>query len=303
MRDSIKPNLLIIGAMKASTTLLYDMLGRHPKIWFPAEKEPHYFTSPDYGTPGACEAYLQMFMACPPGKKFIGEASTGYSKSPHLGSTPKRIRETLGQPKLIYILRDPVARTISNFQHAFTRGYYHAGYPISRAVIEDSIIIGASLYEHQLSEYEAEFGVGCVLVLIADELHQNPARVMGEVERFLGVDSCDGWDRPVEKINSASAVRQATALHGIMGKSALIRRVGRHVPRWMKAAVLNIAPKPPQASPVTRVDEDVILALVADDLKKLHDRLGNRIDCWPSVRKLSSAAGSHGMRVALQGSL
>jgi hypothetical protein len=293
MNDSVKPNLLIIGAMKASTTLLYNMLGQHPQIWFPAEKEPHYFTSPDYGRPGAYQAYLKLFAQRPAGKAFVGEASTGYSKIPYDGPTPKRIHETLGRPKMIYILRDPVQRTISNFQHSFAHGYYGAGYRISQAVVEDPIIIGASLYARQLSEYETEFGACSVLVLIADELHRQPARVLGEVERFLGANSFDGWNRPVKEVNSASAVKQAVILNRILGESTFLRQVGRYVPSLIKSAIVGIAPKPPQATPITPIDEDSIFNLVADDLKKLHERLGDRIECWPSVRKLRAAAGQH----------
>ena len=290
MSDSIKPNFLIIGAMKASTTLLYNMLGRHPQIWFPAEKEPHYFTSPDYGKPNAYQAYLDLFAQCPPGKKFIGEASTGYSKAPYMGFTPQRIRATLGHPKMIYILRDPVQRTVSNYQHAFARGWYRAGYPLCQAAIDDPIIIGASLYARQLSEYEAEFGIGSLHVVIADELHREPARVLGEVERYLGADPFDGWNRPVERVNSISAVREAVVLKRLLGKSALVRNVGRHVPTWIKSAVLNMAPKPPQALAITQQDEDKVFSLVVDDLKNLHLRFGDRIDCWPSVRRLCGEA-------------
>ncbi len=286
MRDSVKPNLLIIGAMKASTTLLYNMLGRHPEIWFAAEKEPHYFTSPDYGKPEAYRSYLRLFESCPAGKKFVGEASTGYSKAPFLGATPQRIRETLGQPKLIYILRDPVQRTISNFRHAFARGYYRDGYPVSRAALEDPIIIGASLYARQLAEYESAFGAGSVHVLIADELHREPARVLGELERFLGVEPFPGWDVPVAKLNSETAVKQAVIAGRLGARTAFARRIKPLVPGWMKSALFAIAPQPPKATPVMPAEEDMLLDLVADDLLVLHGRLGDRINCWPSVRKL-----------------
>ena len=106
MPDTL-PNTLIIGAMKASTTLLYTMLGRHPRVWFPAEKEPHYFTAPDYDDPAAWERYRALFKPCPADARVIAEASTNYSKQPHFGDTPGRLRAKLGEPKLVYILRDP----------------------------------------------------------------------------------------------------------------------------------------------------------------------------------------------------
>lgn len=295
MDNSIKPNLLIIGAMKASTTLLYEMLPRHPAVWFPSEKEPHYFTRPDYGTPSAYEEYLSLFTRHPSGKSLIGEASTGYTKVPYLGPTPQRIRATLGTPKLIYIIRDPVQRTISNFKHSFARGWYPRDYPISRALIEDPIIVGASLYEHQIHEYEAEFGNGSVHVVIAEELHQRPLRVIREIESFLGIAPFDGWEKPVNTVNSAQHVQDAATLDRLVGQHANLRKLSRHAPNWLKSAarrVARIAIKVPQATPVTPNDERLIFNLVADDLIRLRARLGNKLDCWPSARMLSPAARS-----------
>lgn len=289
MERDIVPNFLVVGAMKASTTLLYNMLRRHPQIWLPDEKEPHYFTSPEYGDAKAYKAYLRLFAPCPAGRVFIGEASTGYSKIPFLGPTPARIRETLGEPKIIYILRDPVKRTISNFQHSYLRGYYRPGYRISQAIVEDPIIVGASHYMRQITEYESEFGPSNVLVLIAEELHQNPARSLGEVERLLGASPFDGWDHPIETENSTSSVTQAVVLDRLLSNSptrALARKIGRHLPRSLKSAILNMAPKPAQAPATTPEDEDAILDLVAGDLSSLRERFGNRLNCWSSSRKL-----------------
>lgn len=290
MHQPVKPNLVVIGAMKASTTLLYEMLGRHPKVWFPSEKEPHYFTHPDYGTTTAYRQYLDLFALCPEGMAVVGDASTGYSKLPHLGSTPARIRETLGQPRMIYILRDPVQRTVSNFRHAFARGAYRPGYRICDAVVEDPIIVDASLYERQLSAYEAEFGPGSVLVLIADELHRHPVRTMREVERFLDIEAFAGWNEPTGMANSEAAFRKTLGLETLVGTSALARRAGRMAPRWMKSALQRLAPPPPVPPPVTPADENLIFELVAHDLRKLQGRLGDRIGGWPSVRRLGAGA-------------
>lgn len=290
MSRAIKPNLLVIGAMKASTTLLYEMLGRHPQVWFPSEKEPHYFTSRDYGTAKAYEDYLALFAPCPPMKQFVGEASTGYTKTPYLGPTPKRIGATLGVPKLIYILRDPVQRTISNFKHAFARGYYPRDYCISRAVVEDPIIVGASLYSRQLAAYEEEFGGGSVLVVIAEDLHRRPLAVMREIEAFLGAESFDGWSAPVRTVNSSVDVRRAAVLERYVGRHAALRRLSRHTPSWLKSALRCAPLRSPSPPPVTAEDERCIFNLLAEDLVALRERLGGSIDCWPSVRMLRSAS-------------
>ena len=40
-----KPNLFVVGAPKCGTTFLYQYLKKHPDIYFPNFKEPHYFGS------------------------------------------------------------------------------------------------------------------------------------------------------------------------------------------------------------------------------------------------------------------
>jgi hypothetical protein len=37
------PNFFIVGAMKAATTTVYDLLRQHPDIFLPSLKEPHFF--------------------------------------------------------------------------------------------------------------------------------------------------------------------------------------------------------------------------------------------------------------------
>ncbi len=43
----IKNLFLGVGAMKSGTTWLYDVMSRHPEIYFSYEKEIHYFAHTD----------------------------------------------------------------------------------------------------------------------------------------------------------------------------------------------------------------------------------------------------------------
>ncbi len=40
----VKPNFFIIGAPKAGTTSMWDLLRRHPDIFMPRLKEPAFFS-------------------------------------------------------------------------------------------------------------------------------------------------------------------------------------------------------------------------------------------------------------------
>lgn len=43
-RHAIKPTFFVIGAAKAGTTSLCELLGAHPEVFFSDPKEPQFFT-------------------------------------------------------------------------------------------------------------------------------------------------------------------------------------------------------------------------------------------------------------------
>jgi len=77
----IKPNLFILGAPKSGTTSLYAYLQKHPDIYFPHVKEPHYFAKdlPSRISNNIVTEsdYLSLFKSAY-NYKYIGEASVWY---------------------------------------------------------------------------------------------------------------------------------------------------------------------------------------------------------------------------------
>ena len=74
------PNLFIVGApRKCGTTFLYHYLKKHPDIYFPDFKEPHFFGSDLNRRNGAYNLSLSEYKSLfKTDKKVIGEASTFY---------------------------------------------------------------------------------------------------------------------------------------------------------------------------------------------------------------------------------
>jgi Sulfotransferase family len=297
---AVKPNLLVIGAMKASTTLFCQALGRHPKVWFPREKEPRYFSSDSYGTPGAWESYLELFRDCPPDRLVIGEGSTDYTKIPRCGPTPRRIREALGRPKLIYILRDPVDRTVSNYKHAYLMGAWWRGITLDEAIDVDPILITPSCYMQQIRAFHEEFGEDSIHIILAEELHADPCGVLEEASRYLGIDFHEGWRTPLPVVNSEADLRALGAVTRLLG----VKWAGR-LSELLPAAVKRMAKRLIGAAvPNTRVPPKVtaearrrVLELVAADLQELRGLLGDRLDRWPSVQALERGSPSPAERV------
>ena len=85
---TIKPNFIIIGAMKAATTSLYTYLKQHPDIFMSSVKEPMFFNNytkeNNYIVKGrktkkitTLKQYYDLFNAVK-NETAIGEASPSY---------------------------------------------------------------------------------------------------------------------------------------------------------------------------------------------------------------------------------
>jgi len=104
------PNFIIIGCQRCGTTSLYTYLAQHPQILTPIKKEMDFFS---WHFDRGIDWYLAHFPPMPPGEQFLtGEASPSYFDS---REAPERLYSLFPEAKLIVLLRNPVARAISQF--------------------------------------------------------------------------------------------------------------------------------------------------------------------------------------------
>ena len=158
------PNLFIVGAPKCGTTFLYHYLKKHPDIYFPEFKEPHYFGSDLIRRNGAynlsLREYKNLFST---EKKVIGEASTFYLFSK---KAAQEIYNFNPHSKIIIMLRDLV-----DLVHSLHSQFVFSGdevIEISESVIdpmaeEEGYVIHEE-YDPEDEDYEDE--------LLDDELQQ-----------------------------------------------------------------------------------------------------------------------------------
>ncbi len=106
------PNFLCVGAQKAGTTTLHQILIQHPEIYLPEIKETHFFWQEKQFKKGI-EFYKKIYFSNWRGEKAVGEIDPDYM---FLEFIPKRILDILGKEvKIIFILRDPVDRAYSQY--------------------------------------------------------------------------------------------------------------------------------------------------------------------------------------------
>lgn len=120
----VLPDFLIIGVQKGGTTSLYHYLIQHPDVFSATTKEIEYFSKYSYR---GLWWYRSFFPSCLAkwfrkmrGRKFItGEASTSYSFFPGVA---ERVKKALPNVKVIVLLRDPVDRAYSQYNHQKRKG-------------------------------------------------------------------------------------------------------------------------------------------------------------------------------------
>ena len=250
--NSPRPNLFLIGAMKSGTSYLSELLGAHPAIFMSSEKEPTYFVDPNALRQGwprmwaqgywkSEDRYLSLFAAAGHAA-VIGEGSTCYSKLPIYTHVPERILEFNPQARFVYIMRDPVERTISHYWHTVESAKERR--PMLSAIQSNPEYTDVSYYARQLSEYLQHVGRERIFVLTFEELIANAAEQMRRMYAWLGVDSSyRPPDIPARHVTPA-VVEQGRGGLGFLNRlrrSPSYAKIGRHIPRAARKLASRLA--------------------------------------------------------------
>ncbi len=245
MDERRKPNLFVIGAMKSGTTYLNKLLNKHHAIFMCSPEEPSYFVDPsalrriwpdawDLGLWRDEEHYLRLFQSTGDAV-ILGEASTNYTKLPLVPGVAKKIHLFNPEARFIYIMRDPVERTISHYWHMVR---YHAERrPMLDAIRAEAQYLDVSHYAMQLLAYYDLFNSDCIAVLTFEQLVGAPKATMRNLYRWLGLSDADvdvsGFDQP-ENV-TPPVLRAATR------SAALVRlrqsRAGRLLTPYLPPAI------------------------------------------------------------------
>jgi hypothetical protein len=109
----------IIGAQRSGTTYLYELMEDHPQVRMavPKRPEPKWFLDPAKAVRGA-EAWVRELFPQGPGL-WSGEKGTSYIEHPQAADT---ILSVFPEARFLVILREPVARAVSNYRFSKDNG-------------------------------------------------------------------------------------------------------------------------------------------------------------------------------------
>ena len=187
------PTFFIIGAAKAGTTSLHYYLEQHPQIQMSANKEPNFFSGPENGVPypmgrvDTLDTYESLF---DPAFSVRGEASVSYANHPRRQGVPERIEEAVPDGRFIYLVRDPIARVLSHYQHRVA--WMGERRPLNEVLGDLSnpydVCLCPGFYARQLELYLRVFRAERTMVIDQAELLADRQAVLREVFSFLLVD-------------------------------------------------------------------------------------------------------------------
>lgn len=272
------PNFLVIGAMKAGTTSLYEYLRSHPQVFMPDKKELDFFVSELNFDRGRTWYESQFDDAG--NAAAIGEASTNYTKYPIFAGVPGRIANVVPDARLVYAIRHPIERMRSQYLHERLLGEERM--PIERALVRHRRYRDFSNYGMQISQYLDHFPREQLLVICAEDLRGNRSAVLRRICRFLGID--ENWRGPVverEFHRTAEKRVPRSPLRGIIRSSVYVK-ISPFVPRPVKRFGRRFLTKGTDFSRAQFSDglQERLEDMVRDDVRALRAYLGDEFHGW-----------------------
>tara|TARA_Y100000766_G_C18819766_1_gene562380 strand:- start:83 stop:916 length:834 start_codon:yes stop_codon:yes gene_type:complete len=191
-----KPNLFLVGAPKAGSTLLWTILKEHKDIFFSEnpEKEINYFSYDELVDSSYYKDYkinkendyLKAFKSAQ-SVKYLADGSVSYFSYP---SIPKKIYEFNSDAKIIIIVRDPFIRAFSHYSMDRRMGY--ATKPFSEYLINKDNqhakfihqYIQNSLYFKNTTNYLKYFTEDQVCILQLENINSD----IQKIYKFLDIE-------------------------------------------------------------------------------------------------------------------
>lgn len=193
LQPGFPPQVFLIGAQKAGTTFLANLLGMQPGVCVASPKEPDFFTR---HRECGLDWYRERF-AEPEGRLLV-DASTSYSAAPlcadavsgsvtpsRYAGVPEALHVLAPAARFIYLVRNPAARVHSAYWHDVRAG--NEALPIERALVAESVYLRSTDYLGQLRLYLAYFPLDAFLILRFEDLVRAPLQTLRQVCRFLGL--------------------------------------------------------------------------------------------------------------------
>ena len=196
------PDFLVIGAQRSGTSSLYKYLSAHPGVVPSVRKEVEYFSR--YYSHG--DRWFRAHFPLRARSCQTFEATPDYLLHP---LAPARAKSDVPDARFVVILREPVARAFSHYQHEVRLGFERLSFERALELEQERIMpdldrlqedplypprhlyffsyVTRGLYAQQLARWFNQFPRERFLVIFSENFFADTARTYEQILRFLGL--------------------------------------------------------------------------------------------------------------------
>ncbi len=272
---------------------MHRYLAQHPDVFISPVEGANFFSLGEsdlrgrhgYEPASYCmtlDAYRKLFETAA-GEAAVGEASPSYLCHRRAA---ERIRRYLPDARLVALLRQPAERAFSHFLFNHKKAIEELDdFRAALAAEEERVAAGwhygyhyrrNGFYAEQLEPYLRAFPREQLLVLLYDDLREDPVACMQRIYAFLGVDAAFRPDTSLRY--NVSGMPRNRAVRAVLAAAMPARRLleqrlpPRLVARVGRALLEPRAPDPEVMAELTRG--------YREDILRTQDRIGRDLGHW-----------------------
>lgn len=276
-----RPDVVVIGAMRAGTTTLQGFLDQVDRVAVPTIKETNFFCGEDSENQTGWDWYAKLFDSS---AKFRCDISPNYAKRGLYPQVARRIAAANPEAKIVFIARDPVERAVSQYAHSFHSGQ---NLPLPSDLMgtpEGDHIVSTSSYAYCLEPFREHFG-DQLEILDFSELVQAPETFLTNFMNAAGIQA-DTSQVAMTAQNSTEDLARTPQWWGKLRESqlgdALRRRVPRDVVLRLKGTLAKNWGKQErrEVPKFSADDKQRLIEALTDDIETFRTTYGKPFSDW-----------------------
>lgn len=277
------PDFIIVGAMKAGTTTLAHYLRQHSEIYIP-EEELHFFDARGrfadrWGL--GLEWYAKQFEDADP-LELCGEKTPTYS---YLPSVPKRIHRLVPDVKIIWMLRNPIDRSYSNYWHEVQKGAEKISFEEAVRREDERVreniwkgYVRRSQYIEQIDRFLNYFDQESMHFCFLKNLKEKPIYSINKITSFLDVSGEKINFRAIEKKKNITVLPYSISIrHHVRNLQKKIPLVGSMISKVERRLNRRSKPGYPEMRSSTR---ERLKHHFAPYNRRLEEKIGVDLSVW-----------------------
>lgn len=231
-----KIDVMIIGAQKAGTTYLKNILSRHTEISTHIQTEFSYFRDEKEYEKDYTTLYRKSFRKHKSKAKIILAKNAGIYDS---RKAIERLQKHNPDCKIIFLMREPVSRAVSSYNMEVFNGWLQTDFEELRTIIENNkqddvlyqLFINLGLYIKHIRVLKEYFPEENIKYFLFENLQNNPQEIYYETCQWLKIDSNKRPELKTERNASRKARSQfyATILNKLRKKNNPFKKAAKTV--------------------------------------------------------------------------